>query len=206
MSRKSVERMIRQAFCLGLAVTKHCRKCGQDKPHSEMVTESQNLDGVTSRCKSCDRIAGRARRAKNPDLARERARAFYARHRDKVRQERQRYYEENKGKARAAVKEWKKKKPQAAKIYRNNRRAREAGCDLKSIPHDFEMTLLSRQKWRCACCSKSLKSGWHVDHIMPLALGGPHETSNLQLLCPPCNLSKGSRHPIDFMKSRGRLL
>ena len=41
---------------------------------------------------------------------------------------------------------------------------------------------------------------------MPLALGGKHEDENLQLLCATCNLSKGAKHPIAFMQSKGRLL
>ena len=41
---------------------------------------------------------------------------------------------------------------------------------------------------------------------MPLARGGKHEASNLQLLCPPCNMSKNAKHPIDFMQQRGFLL
>lgn len=36
-------------------------------------------------------------------------------------------------------------------------------------------------------------SGWDIDHIIPLAKGGPDEPENLQLICRPCNLHKGSR-------------
>lgn len=40
----------------------------------------------------------------------------------------------------------------------------------------------------------------------PLARGGTNQRTNLQLLCPPCNLSKSAKDPIDFMQSRGFLL
>lgn len=60
---------------------------------------------------------------------------------------------------------------------------------------------------RCACCRRNLgESGYHIDHVVPLALGGMHDDSNLQLLCPSCNMSKHAKHPIDFMQSRGFLL
>jgi len=32
---------------------------------------------------------------------------------------------------------------------------------------------------------------YHVDHKIPLALGGTNDLDNLTIACPPCNLSKG---------------
>ena len=62
------------------------------------------------------------------------------------------------------------------------------------------------QKGKCAVCRTSIVEKYHLDHIMPLALGGDNSKENLQLLCPTCNLQKGAKHPIDFMKSKGFLL
>lgn len=68
--------------------------------------------------------------------------------------------------------------------------------------------ILRRQKYKCAECGVSVKSkaDRHIDHVMPIALGGTNWPWNLQVLCPRCNLSKGAKHPIDFAQSRGRLL
>lgn len=62
------------------------------------------------------------------------------------------------------------------------------------------------QRWKCAVCTVSIRDAYHIDHIAPLARGGVHHWSNLQLLCPTCNLSKSSKDPIDFMQSKGFLL
>ena len=44
------------------------------------------------------------------------------------------------------------------------------------------------------CGVKLLKKDFHVDHIIPLALGGSEwDLSNLELSCAKCNLSKGAR-------------
>ena len=43
---------------------------------------------------------------------------------------------------------------------------------------------------RCASCSALLQPGWHADHILPLADGGPHEMQNMQPLCAPCHTLK----------------
>lgn len=41
---------------------------------------------------------------------------------------------------------------------------------------------------------------------MPLARGGGNGIGNIQLLCPPCNLRKGSKDPIKWAQKNGRLL
>ena len=66
--------------------------------------------------------------------------------------------------------------------------------------------LLARQKRKCANCKKSIAKKFHADHIMPLALGGWNGIRNIQLLCPPCNLKKWAKHPIDWAQENGRLL
>ena len=41
-----------------------------------------------------------------------------------------------------------------------------------------------------------------VDHIIPLAMGGTNEVSNLMPSCKPCNSSRGSRPaPSEWMRS-----
>ena len=62
------------------------------------------------------------------------------------------------------------------------------------------------QQNKCAACQCCIEKRYHVDHIEPLSRGGSNDKSNLQLLCPTCNLSKGARDPIAFMQSRGMLL
>lgn len=55
-------------------------------------------------------------------------------------------------------------------------------------------------------CGKPLGDAYHLDHVMPLALGGSNTDDNMQLLRDRCNLQKHAKHPVDFMQERGFLL
>ncbi|MEW7280211.1 HNH endonuclease [Aquimarina sp. 2201CG1-2-11] len=58
--------------------------------------------------------------------------------------------------------------------------------------------LIHREKGKCAICNKDLTAlfstvdiSLHIDHIVPLKLGGTNDTTNLQVLCETHNLEKG---------------
>lgn len=83
----------------------------------------------------------------------------------------------------------------------SGRRAR-----LLSVPGDYTpgdvVRLWHRQRGECAGCGcrigkRPSERAFHVDHVLPLsrpALGPTNSPDkNLQLLCPPCNLSKCDR-------------
>ena len=38
----------------------------------------------------------------------------------------------------------------------------------------------------------------HVDHVIPRAQGGTDELDNLVTACPPCNLAKYDRTPVEW--------
>ena len=93
------------------------------------------------------------------------------------------------------------------------RRARKQNTKIEDIPSLGYF--LDRQGGRCAFCKrvecriKSQVDGrakFHIDHIVPLARGGTHTADNIQVLCYQCNTQKGSKDPIEFAQSNGRLL
>ena len=109
--------------------------------------------------------------------------------------------------ARAAFnayrREWAKNNPDRLSEYAHRRN----GSKIARLPRGTIPAIGDRQKWKCAACRTCLKrSGYHKDHIIALSAGGSNEPVNIQLLCPPCNLKKGKKHPVEFMQSRGFLL
>ena len=103
--------------------------------------------------------------------------------------------------SRRRVAVWKTANPENIRVQLQNRRARGFG----KLSNDIQAKLRKAQRGRCAACGSKPKA-FHLDHIIPLALGGRNENSNIQLLCADCNLSKGRKHPVEFMQSIGKLL
>ncbi len=129
---------------------------------------------------------------KNPELNRAIGVAYYASHREE-------------GKAR--TKKWVKDNPERAAAGYRTKRARKRGNGGKHTGAEIE-DILRLQKFKCAYCGASVrkKKNRHVDHITPLVKGGTNDRRNLKVLCPPCNLSKKAKDPIDFVRSRGKLI
>ena len=85
--------------------------------------------------------------------------------------------------------------------YLNQRRCADGKYTILDIQN-----IGNSQKWKCINCKKIIKRKYHIDHIMPIALGGSNHAYNIQLLCPKCNLQKNAKHPIDWANKNGRLL
>ena len=69
---------------------------------------------------------------------------------------------------------------------------------------DDMQKMFSEQCGRCKSCDADISSGYEIDHIMPISKGGTNWPSNLQLLCKPCNRSKGSKHPADWVPEKAK--
>ncbi len=78
------------------------------------------------------------------------------------------------------------------KVHSNIRRGRQygaAGCYTKEDLHK----LLEQQGLSCHCGVSFLVVDPTIDHKTPLSRGGSNWPRNLQLLCQPCNGSKGTK-------------
>lgn len=106
---------------------------------------------------------------------------------------------------RATAAAWRAANPELRSIWQQNRRAKKLASGGK-LSKGLAEKLFKLQKGKCACCKQPLGDDFHLDHVMPLALGGTNTDDNMQLLRKECNLKKNKKHPIDFMQSRGFLL
>ena len=61
----------------------------------------------------------------------------------------------------------------------------------EAIPLHIREAVLRRDMSFCRYCGRRVKS-FHLDHVMPVSLGGTNDIDNLVVACSPCNLRKGA--------------
>ena len=125
--------------------------------------------------------------------------------RDEIRERARENYRKNKEGYLASSKKWKKKNPEKVRVSLQNYRAKKRDNG-GVLSHDISQRLMKLQRGMCAACRSDISKNFHLDHINPVSSGGENTDSNIQLLCPSCNMSKQAQHPIDFMQRKGFLL
>lgn len=192
---------------------KTCTKCGETKPVTEFYYRN-------AACKVCTRKRVMEYRSKNIEDVLARNAKYRSENKEKIRLHDSIYYQKNSEKIIKKVAKWQQDNPEMVAIrnakwrkanlescraYCQNRRSREASIGGK-LSTGIAEKLFKLQHGKCACCGLPLGAGFHLDHIMPIALGGSNTDDNIQLLRARCNRQKSAKHPVDFMQSRGFLL
>jgi len=143
--------------------------------------------------------------AANPEKVKAQTAAWRAANKDKAKASSAAWRSVNLEKVKARTAAWAAANPEARRIHDHNRRARKKASG-GTLSKGLAEKLFKMQKGKCPCCNQPLGDDCHLDHKMPLALGGSNTDDNMQLLRKSCNLQKSSIHPVDFMQSRGFLL
>lgn len=135
----------------------------------------------------------------------ESGRKSYLKHRETRLRKTYAWWLANKARVAELNRRWHAENVEKSKEAKAKRRAAELNAPGSHTAEDIK-ALYVRQRGKCTACCAALLKRYHLDHIIPLSSGGSNYPDNLQLLCPPCNLSKGTKHPIEFMQRRGYLL
>lgn len=128
------------------------------------------------------------------------------------------WYQANREKTIQRCSAYQKLNLNRSRVNNQNRRARREGAEGRHTLEETDL-LFQSQEGKCACCGVQLDdSNKHLDHVMPLALGGTNFIWNLQWLCQFCNNSKSATHPDEWeiysksehfkevLKQRGQVL
>jgi 5-methylcytosine-specific restriction endonuclease McrA len=160
------------------------------------VWEAANADRVKEQA--------RARYAEAPDRARAAAVAYYAANAEACRARVAAWQRKNLQAVRASQAKWRARNADVVRLLTTHRRARLRRAEGHYTRQDVA-NIMRAQRGLCAYCRRSIRSGYHVDHIRPLSLNGSNWPKNLQLLCASCNSRKSNLDPAAFAQRRGLL-
>lgn len=172
---------------------KTCTQCGDTKPLTDYYAHKKSRDGRQAKCKTCDRANKLAWREANPERHRANNRAWYANNRERRRANNRAWQANNRERSRANNRAWREANPEKTRAIDHRRRARKHSA----VP----------QRWKthniipfcCYWCGANLRAygaTTHIDHVMPISLGGPTDPTNEVKTCATCNLSKRDTHPL----------
>lgn len=151
-----------------------CSRCGIVKTDANTSRMASASDGYQSHCRRCKSRYGKTWRADNA-----------AQHAARTRQ----WERDNPDRKRAHGRAWAAKHPDTIRAKSTRRRARRAGAFVEEVDR---LLLLERGGGVCGICGGDVDPlNFHLDHIVPLALGGEHSYANTQVAHPSCNARKG---------------
>lgn len=108
------------------------------------------------------------------------------------------WHNKNKERANERAREYyKANKSTLIDVARNNK-ARRKGAEGNFTPDDVRR-IIDEQGGQCVYCNADVTAERHVDHKTPIVRGGTNWPSNLQVLCPNCNLRKGAKTHEEFL-------
>ena len=168
---------------------KPCIKCGKIE---------RNYRG---NCKPCKREWQKQWINKNSEVKKQRDKKYYDANKDRIKAKSLEWHRKNKDKAKQAFHRWREKNPERYRDIRSRAHHMRRNAPGK-LSKGIIQVLLQKQDGKCACCGIELNGRFHVDHIMPIALGGANTDDNVQLMTPECNRLKGYMHPDDYAKLR----
>lgn len=185
---------------------KSCTKCKQEKTFESFDKRSSAKDGLQSHCKSCRSAANKeipqdkraityAKRSLKISLNKDEHKARWKESREKNKDYRRQWRDSNRPRLNSLMIEWRAANPEKVKAIDSKRRSRMA---IGSHNYQDITRILNAQGRECRYCLEDLSGGYHIDHRMPLCLGGSNSPDNLQALCARCNLTKGGKHPDVF--------
>jgi 5-methylcytosine-specific restriction endonuclease McrA len=182
---------------------KPCLRCGVVKPLNSFCVRRSRKDGRYCYCKTCEtaRVQAVTSSPESKAAKRDYDKARVAKLADKIKAAAAARYPAARAAKIANAKAWVENNPERRRAIAKSYKARRRTVERDGISGPELLRWTAAQEKVCHWCGVDCSSGFHVDHVMPLARGGLHEVENLAIACAPCNLSKQAKHPDEFRAS-----
>ena len=171
---------------------KYCTKCHKCKKITMFNKNSNAKDGCTSRCKDCQKENAHKNYKKN--APKRSWRKYYEAHKEEKRAQSRQYYQEHK--AELAKKHAIYRNTAKGKKVMERAHAKRAKMLTKNvgIPYTREL-VIDRDKQGgtepiCYLCGKPITGTPHLDHVIPVVMGGKDCFTNIACTHDTCNLVK----------------
>ena len=183
-----------------------CRACATE--HQKKYRAS-NRDRIRQR----DREYQRKYRAEHADEVKaaqaEYFKCYYAMHAERLKQYQREYRVNNPDRVKRDPAYWRgyfERNPGKMRQFNATRRARKANAPGKYSASELGAIRIAQtdKQGRLICwrCGKPINGVPHLDHWIPLDMGGRNDAGNLHYMHARCNTSKGAKHPTEI----GRLI
>lgn len=188
---------------------KICKKCGIGKPFNEFRTRKDTKNGYRNECKKCEQINSQDYKKNNPNYFVE----YYKNNIECFKNKSKKHYENNISEIKkrhniysityrelnkSYFTEYNKKYQKTDKyrlIVKNSQHKRRTHCKNTDITYGW-LKEFEEKSVMCAICNckmnkiKKHPQSKHLDHIVPINIGGKHLKTNVRYLCQTCNLKR----------------
>lgn len=159
-------------------IFKCCSKCSIEKNISNFSKAKKYADGYKSQCRDCDKLY----KIKNKKAEQERNRIYREKNKEKIKEKKRQYYSINKSSIINRTSIYNKQKLSndinykiaknlRTRLYcaiKNGQKAgsavKDLGCSIEDFKTHIESLWQPNMNW-----SNWNQTGWHIDHIVPLA-------------------------------------
>jgi 5-methylcytosine-specific restriction endonuclease McrA len=192
---------------------KTCARCRATKPVGEFAAGTRWSDGLFPYCRECKRASDRASYARNREKRQPAKRAYYVRNADAAKARALASYRENPEVVKQRSAKWAAANPERRRkirldsqrrtyalnperkreVWRRRHAAIKRGVAVYQFTSDQVAARVAYWGGRCWICRVAYEA---IDHVKPLAKGGPHMLANLRPICTSCNTRKRDCWPL----------
>jgi len=176
-----------------------CRRCGEKK--------EQRAKGLCANCYEYEWRRANPEKAKaiqdrwrqrHPKEARAKSYRWAKRNPEKKKAQKRRWYQRHREEIKARVRHYKRENPHKVAALTARRSAQKRNLPVDLTAEDARRILAVG---RCFYCGQNFpRSEFTLDHFLPLSKGGGTTKANIIAACQPCNSSKGTKEPGEFLQ------